>query len=227
MGFWARFKDAWSHFWNGSKTVTTADRELAEWLGIDTSVKSKLSEVTYFTCLKMLGETIGKLPLKYYQTTKEGKIRADPDDMTRLLTIRPNPVMTPTALFTACELNCQHYGNGYIWIQREFKRQRYGGTYNPIGLWVLPSKSVSVLIDTAGVFQEKGKMYYQYQDEYSGELYVFPQEDVIHVKTSYSFNGILGKPVRQILGDMVDGAKESADVHEQPLQAGTDGFHGS
>ena len=117
--------------------------------------------------------------------------------------------MTPTALFTACELNCQHYGNGYIWIQRQLKRKKYGGDYKPIGLWVLPSKSVSVVIDNAGVFQEKGKMYYQYVDEYSGELYVFPQEDVIHVRTSYSFNGILGKPVRQILGDMVDGAKES------------------
>ena len=214
MGFWARLKDAWSHFRNGTKTVTTADHELAEWLGIDTTVKAKLSEVTYFTCLKMLSETVGKLPLKYYQTTQEGKIRADPDDMTRLLTIRPNPVMTPTALFTACELNCQHYGNGYIWIQRELQRKRYGGNYKPVGLWVLPSKNVS---------QNKGQLYYQYQDEYSGEMYIFPQEDVIHVKTSYSFNGILGKPVRQILGDMVDGAKESQtfmnNLYKQGLTA--------
>lgn len=223
MGFWARLKDAWSHFRNGTKTVTTADHELAEWLGIDTTVKAKLSEVTYFTCLKMLSETVGKLPLKYYQTTQEGKIRADPDDMTRLLTIRPNPVMTPTALFTACELNCQHYGNGYIWIQRELQRKRYGGNYKPVGLWVLPSKNVSVVIDNAGIFQNKGQLYYQYQDEYSGEMYIFPQEDVIHVKTSYSFNGILGKPVRQILGDMVDGAKESQtfmnNLYKQGLTA--------
>ena len=223
MGFWARLKDAWSHFRNGTKTVTTADHELAEWLGIDTTVKAKLSEVTYFTCLKMLSETVGKLPLKYYQTTQEGKIRADPDDMTRLLTIRPNPVMTPTALFTACELNCQHHGNGYIWIQRELQRKRYGGNYKPVGLWVLPSKNVSVVIDNAGIFQNKGQLYYQYQDEYSGEMYIFPQEDVIHVKTSYSFNGILGKPVRQILGDMVDGAKESQtfmnNLYKQGLTA--------
>ena len=208
MGFWARFKSAWHGFWNSGPTLTLQDKELAEWLGIN-PLSDSLSEVTYFTCLKMLSETIGKLPLKYYQTTKEGKIRADPDDMTRLLTIRPNPVMTPTALFTACELNCQHYGNGYIWIQKQFKRRRYGGDYRPVGLWVLPSKSVSIVIDNAGVFQEKGKMYYQYVDEYSGEMYVFPQEDVIHVRTSYTFNGLIGKPVRQILGDMVDGAKES------------------
>ena len=208
MGFWARFRSAWRSFRNSGPTVTLQDKELAEWLGIN-PLSDSLSEVTYFTCLKMLSETIGKLPLKYHQTSKDGKIRADPDDMTRLLTIRPNPVMTPTALFTACEMNCQHYGNGYIWIQKQFKRRRYGGDYKPIGLWVLPSKSVSIVIDNAGVFQEKGKMYYQYVDEYSGEMYVFPQEDVIHIRTSYTFNGLIGKPVRQILGDMVDGAKES------------------
>ena len=208
MGFWARFRSAWRSFRNSGPTLTLQDKELAEWLGIN-PLSDSLSEVTYFTCMKMLSETIGKLPLKYYQTTKEGKIRADPDDMTRLLTSRPYPVMSPTALFTACELNCQHYGNGYIWIQKQFRRKRYGGDYKPIGLWVLPSKSVSIVIDNAGVFQEKGKMYYQYVDEYSGEMYVFPQEDVIHVRTSYTFNGLIGKPVRQILGDMVDGAKES------------------
>ena len=222
MGFWARLKSAWHGFWNSGPTLTLQDKELAEWLGIN-PLSDSLSEVTYFTCMKMLSETIGKLPLKYYQTTKEGKIRADPDDMTRLLTIRPNPVMTPTALFTACELNCQHYGNGYIWIQKQFTRKRYGGDYRPVGLWVLPSKSVSVMIDNAGVFQEKGEMYYRYSDEYSGETYIFPQEDVIHVKTSYSFNGILGKPVRQIIGEMVDGARESQrfmnNLYKQGLTA--------
>jgi HK97 family phage portal protein len=219
MGFWARIKDAWRMLWNGTKTVTTADRELAEWLGISGSM-DKLSEVTYFTCLKMLSETIGKLPLKYYQATDKGKIRADPDDMTRLLTVRPNPVMTPTALFTACELNCQHYGNGYIWIQRQLQLKRYGGEFKPVGLWVLPSKQVQVVVDNAGIFQDKGKIYYQYQDEYSGESYVFPQEDVIHIKTSYSFNGILGKPVRQILGDMIDGARESQRFMEKLYKQG-------
>ena len=220
MGFWARIRDAWRTFWDGgTKTVTTADRELAEWLGISTS-KDRLSEVTYFTCLKMLSETMGKLPLKYYQATDKGKIRADPDDMTRLLTIRPNSVMTPTALFTACEINCQHYGNGYIWIQRQLQRKRYGGEYKPVGLWVLPSKDTSVIMDNGGVFGDKGKLYYQYQDAYSGESYVFPQEDVIHVKTSYTFNGILGEPVRQILGDMIDGARESQRFMEKLYQQG-------
>ena len=34
------------------------------------------SEVTYFTCLKMLSETLAKMPIKYYQKTDKGIIEA-------------------------------------------------------------------------------------------------------------------------------------------------------
>ena len=47
------------------------EQELLEWLGISGVKKNILSEVTYYTCLKMLSETMGKLPLKYYQSTEQ------------------------------------------------------------------------------------------------------------------------------------------------------------
>ena len=49
--------------------VDLNSEELLEWLGISGTSKKLVSEVTYYTCLKMLSETIGKLPLKYYQNT--------------------------------------------------------------------------------------------------------------------------------------------------------------
>ena len=60
---------------------------------------------------------MGKVPLKYYQETPKGRIRAEPSKITRLLTVRPNTIMTPTTLWTTTEMNCQHYGNGYIWMR--------------------------------------------------------------------------------------------------------------
>ena len=51
-------------------TVSLDDKELLEWLGITPSSKKAVAEVTYYTCLKMLSETIGKMPLKYYQQAK-------------------------------------------------------------------------------------------------------------------------------------------------------------
>ena len=221
MGMWNRIRNAWRAM--TMPTVNMDDEELLDWLGITTRDKRKISEVTYFTCMKMLSETMGKLPLKYYQDTPEGKIRADPTDMTRLLTVRPNPVMTPTTLWSSAELNCQHYGNAYVWIQRNFLADRYGGEVINYGLWLMPSCDVTVLMDDAGIFQEKGKLYYQYTDAKTGELYVFPQEDVLHFKTGYSLNGIMGEPVRKIIGSSIDGALESQTfmnhLYEQGLTA--------
>ena len=200
------------------------DDVLLKWLGIEPKSKKMISEVTYYTCMKLLSETMGKLPLKYYQDTARGRIRAEPDAATRLLTYRPNPIMTPTTLWSTVELNCQHYGNAYVWIRREFRRAgRYGGEYRTLDLWLMQSGAVTVLMDDAGIFGGKGQLYYQYSDPSSGEQYVFRSDEVMHFKTWYSMDGIMGKPVREILRDTVGGALESQNfmnkLYEQGLTA--------
>lgn len=205
-------------------TVDLNDEKLLEWLGINTRDKKLTGEVTYYTCLKMLSETIGKLPLKYYQQTQKGRIRADPDDMTRLLTVRPNKIMTPTALWTAAEMNCQHYGNGYIWMHGGFTRDGiYGGEYTVYDIWLMQSCYVTVLMDDVGIFGGKGEIYYQYSDPMTGQQYFFRSDEVMHFKTWYSLDGIMGQPVRKILKDMVRGALESQNymnnLYENGLSA--------
>ena len=103
-----RIKNAWGVL--VGESVDLADEELLEWLGISGVRKDLVSEVTYYTCLKMLSETMGKLPLKYYQDTGSGRIRADPTDAAYRLTVRPNEIMTPTTMWSTVEQNCQHYG---------------------------------------------------------------------------------------------------------------------
>ena len=126
MRIWNRIRNAYQAFLRPEADLN--DDKLLEWLGIEPKSKKLISEVTYYTCMKLLSETMGKLPLKYYQDTARGRIRAEPDAVTRLLTYRPNPIMTPTTLWSTAELNCQHYGNAYVWIRREFRRSgRYGG----------------------------------------------------------------------------------------------------
>lgn len=215
-----RIKDAWNVL-TGSAELN--DDELREWLGISGVKNNLIGEVTYYTCLKMLSETMGKLPLKYYQDTKEGRIRADPTEVTRLLTVRPNDVMTPTTMWSTVEQNCQHYGNGYIWIRRIFNRKKFGGEYKILDLWPLQSNRVSVIMDDAGIFGGKGQLYYQYTDPWDGELYVFRNTEIMHFKTWYSLDGVLGQPVRKILEKTVDGAAESQkfmnNLYKQGLTA--------
>lgn len=202
-----RIRNAISAF--NTKTVTLADRELAEWLGIEGKNRGALSEITYFTCLKTLSETMGKLPIKFYQRTKDGKIRAEPNKAYQLLSLRPNRYMTPTTFWTTVEMNTQHYGNGYVWVRSKFvKEGTYGGRYEPIDMWVLPSKNVQILIDDTGLFENKGDIWYQYTDEHTSEMRIFRREEIMHFKTWYSTNGYTGEAVRDILKMTVHGASE-------------------
>lgn len=196
---------------------------LLEWLGIARDSKNVLSEVTYFTCLKMLSETLGKLPIKYYQSTDSGRMKAKNTKIYELLSTRPNSIMTPTTFWTVVENNRNHKGNGFVWIRRKFIREKYGGRIETIDLWPMPSGDVSLLMDDKGVFGETGKLYYQYYDKKSGETYVFKQQDVLHFKTWLSFDGVSGEPVQNILKQTISGGLESQsfmnNLYEKGLTA--------
>lgn len=186
-----------------------ADERLLEWLGISTTPKSLISEVTYFTCLKMLSETLGKLPIKFYQQTDNGVTRAQYNNAYELLRNRPNPLMTPTTFWSTVENNRNHYGNAYVWIRKEFIRKKYGGELVIKDLWIMQSNYVTVVVDDKGIFGAKGDIYYWYSDKHSGEKYVFRSADVMHFKTSLSFDGLTGAPVRDILKATIEGGLQS------------------
>ena len=59
--------------------VGADDERLLEWLGISGTPKKALGEVTYFTCLKMLSGTLGKMPIKFYQQTERGIVQSVKD----------------------------------------------------------------------------------------------------------------------------------------------------
>lgn len=50
-------------------TATLNDESFLEWVGIkrDSESKNPTADVTYFTCLKMMSETVAKMPWKLYQ----------------------------------------------------------------------------------------------------------------------------------------------------------------
>lgn len=199
--------------WNSlvGESISLDDEKLLDWLGIEPDTpRYAIGEVTYFTCLKMLSETMGKMPLKFYKQTDKGKIRAEPNRTSRLLMERPNRLMTPTTFWGTIEYNCEHYGNAYVWIQTKFeKKGRFGGEYNVLSFWPMQSNYVDVLMDDVGVFGEAGNLYYRYSDSKTGKTYTFSQNNVLHFKTWSTFDGIMGKPVRQILKDSIAGAIES------------------
>ena len=194
-----------------TETATLNDESFLEWVGIkrDSESKKPTSDVTYFTCLKMMSETVAKMPWKLYQRTGNGISEPIDNDIAKLMKQRPNPFMTPTTFWNAVEMNRNHYGNAYVYVRRKFRRKKYGGEYKALDMWIMPSDRVQIIVDDKGIFAGKGKIWYLYSDEYSGEQYVFRTEDVLHFKTSHCLNGIVGLPVQYILKQTVEGVIES------------------
>lgn len=207
MKFSERLRAGWDAFNN--KADLDADKELMELLGLDKgSNKKAINEATYFICLKILSETLGKMPLKFYQQTEKGRIKAKSDSMAYHLTVRPNRYMTPSTFWTTMEFNCNHHGNAYAWINTVYHRSGY----SVLGIYPMQPDCVTVTIDDKGIFGGKGNVYYQYTDPQTGKEYVFKDDAVLHFKTWLTSDGLLGKSVRDILRDTVTGAT-SADTY--------------
>ena len=210
---------------NSAQRIPLSDEEtLLHWLGVDNTKTESINEATYFTCMKMLSETMGKLPLHYYQKTSRGRVRADATDATRLLTVRPNAYMTPTTLFTTTEFLCNHFGNSFIYIDSEIVMDsKYKGHIEYKGLYPLHPNNVTVWIDNQGIFKDVtngSAIFYEYCDPQTSKRYILTNDEVMHFKTWYSKNGITGEPVRTILKDTISTSGQSQKVMKNLYENG-------
>ncbi len=217
MGIFKRLKNLYSD----GDSADLNEAKLLNFLGIDPKNREAIQEVTYYTCLKVLAETMGKLPLKFYQTEDGGQTRAENDAMADLLTNRPNKFMTPATFWSTMEANCEHYGNAYAWIQTKFKKNgKFGGDVIPVGIWPMQSDCVTVYWDDAGIFADKGGLYYGYTDPKSGQQYMFDADEVVHIKTWLTWDGVMGKSVRDILRETVGAAGQAQKYLETLYDSG-------
>jgi HK97 family phage portal protein len=184
-------------------TSDAQSQEIIRWLGLEGISKEAIAEATYFTCLKLLSETMGKLPLKFKQETSKGVIRAAPNRAYYLLKTRPNPYIAPTVFWSTVEMNRNHYGNAYVFCRYNKKTGRLED------LWIMQSENVQVFIDDIGYFGNDNGIWYVYRDPQTNQQYVFRNDEVLHFKTSMTFNGIKGASVREILQGTLKGGLSS------------------
>ena len=201
-------------FWKREVEKTTeTEQGLIDFLNIGKVDQSKLSECTYFACLKILGEALGKLPLKLLQQTEtKGVLKATRHPLYPIVGTRPNPYMTATHFWSTVEFNRNHYGNAYVWIR---------GAGSKTTLWVLPSNSVTVWVDNGGIWGVQNAIWYVYT--YNGNQYKIPYDSMLHFRTSSSFNGIVGKPVRDILSDTLEGNITAQSMLNKAYKSGFTG----
>lgn len=199
MGVFKRIADRFQR-----KSASTNDdqwKSLIEWLGLDgDQPRGALAEATYFACLKVLSESIGKLPLKLQKSTsKNGVSTVWRDPRYIVVHDRPNPYMTSTMFWSTMEHNRNHYGNAYALIHGA------GTTKNPMSLWILPPDRITIVNDDKDLFKNgANKIYYVYSSP-EGDVYTFHNEEILHVKSSSTVDGYTGVSVRERLATTIDG----------------------
>ncbi|MCH3961262.1 MAG: phage portal protein [Solobacterium sp.] len=154
-----------------------------------------MSEATYFACLKILSESVGKLPLKLIQNIPgQGSREAYEDPLYRVLKTRPNPYMTASTFWSTVEINRSHYGNAYCLIT---------GAGKTMQLWILPSQQVQIYYDDQKLLSNVPDIWYIYN--VGGKRYKFGSEQILHFKTATTFDGIVGLSVQEQLASSIKG----------------------
>nr|DAV00491.1 MAG TPA: portal protein [Caudoviricetes sp.] len=166
-----------------------------EFFGIN--VSSDLSEVTYFTCLKVLSESVGKLSL-HLKDNDNNKILNH--EALQKLKFSPNPFMTSTPMMTLMEMWRNHHGNAYAYLS-------YDNRGYLVGIYPLHPQKVRIWIDNAKIFSGKEDLYYEYNKD--GKIYLFKKDEILHLKGGLSKDGIVGMSVRETLATTLNGTKAS------------------
>ena len=174
--------------------------QLLDFLGVHNASADALSEATYFACLKVLSEAVGKLPMKIQQYTQESGIRiAREHPFYRTLNERPNRHMTASVFWSTMELCRLHYGNGYAWIDtRDPARPQ---------LWPIDPSTVQVWYDDACELRDAPEVYYLVSTK-KGRV-VLSSEEVLHFKSHQTLDGLVGVSVREQLLTTIHGSAKA------------------
>ena len=201
-----------SLFTSNTERETITLEQLIDFLNLNGVSEKELSEATYFACLKILSESLGKLPLKLVATSdKNGVVEQKNHPYYSKLRFRPNRFTTSTDFFAAVEMNRNHYGNAYVWISNKKKREDQE-------LILLPSESVQVWYDDGKILSDIPDVYYIYR--VGTHRYVFSSEEILHFKTSSSFDGIKGLSVRDQLKATIYGGQKSQEMVNRLIESG-------
>lgn len=194
MGFFDRLR-GWRRKSADTSEQMTLD-QLLNWLGVHGVANSELSEATYFACIKVLSESIGKLPLRLMQATPDrGVTPARGHRYYRTLNERPNRFMSASVFWTYMEYCRNHFGNAYALIDESDREHPQ--------LWPLDPRSMQVWYDDARQLNDLPDVYYVYST--AAGTVTYGSEEILHFKSHQTLDGLVGVSVREQLASTIQG----------------------
>lgn len=169
------------------------DRRLLEVLGIEPGEinirgKNALKIDTVYACVRILSESVAKLPIKVYQEDENGVQKSMRHPVYQLLKLRPNPYMSAYDFWKCMEAQNDLYGNAYASIETDRRTGRI------VGIWPIDSTRVKIWVDNdtqaSGVVTNKTKLWYEVNLGYE-QRKLMPHE-ILHFKGGVTVDGIVG-----------------------------------
>ncbi|CUU46168.1 phage portal protein [Clostridium beijerinckii] len=159
----------------------------------------EMKESTYFSCIKIISESIAKCTLQVKKETEKGEELAKDHYLYDKLRIRPNDYMSAIDCYKAFVALSKHWGHSGLFIDRQ------GSKIN--GLY--PVKITNVTIDNAGLIKSiKGNKILWDFEGVEGEIGSCFDKDIIMLR-DFTMDGIKGKANRSILSESLDSSLKS------------------
>lgn len=199
------------------EVIDLQDRRLLEMLGVELDElnvqgANGLRESTVYACVRILSETVAKLPLKIYRDDS-GITKATDHYLYRALKLRPNPLMSTTDFLRCMEVQRNLYGNAYANIE-SYKRGPQKGQIK--ALWPMDAAQVTVNVD-----ESRSRLAYVVRLD-DGSERKLAADEVLHIK-HLTLNGLVGVPPLEYLKTTVQNAGQGASYinkfFKQGLQA--------
>lgn len=211
MNFLKRFSLAWRYA-KGARTENVELDQLLDFLGVDRTLKGgALAEATYFTCLKVLAEAMGKLPLKLMRHDENDGVTAQRrNPLYHVLHDRPNPYMNSAIFWSTCERLRNHYGNAYVLITDYPAKTK---------LWLFDPMRMKIWYDDARLLKDTPDFWYVYSGE-DGQEHLFSNSEIMHFKASSTLDGLVGKPVREQLAENIDSGRKAQKLLNKLYETG-------
>ena len=195
------------------------DEALLQMLGINKNEvnvrgKNALKTATVYSAIKILSESVAKLPLKVHKEDEHSIHRGTKHYLTKLLRLRPNPLMSTTSFFSALEVQRNLRGNSYASIEYDRKG-------NVVALWPIDSANVKIYVDDVGLLNTKSKLWYIVN--VNGKQHKLLPHEILHFKNSVTLDGLAGVPTIDILKGTIESAASAEqfirNFYKQGLQA--------
>lgn len=197
---------------------------LADMLGVPVSElplneSNSWKEITALTCIKILSESVAKLPMKIYQDDGTGAQKAVNDYRYQILKLRANPYMSAYDFWRTMEALRNAYGNSYALIDSAASGRNAGKIQ---GLYPVKPQNMTVYVDDVGLLSGKNRVWYKYIDD-TGQDMLLDADSVLHFK-GFTLNGLVGITPLEYLRLTIDNAQQATtylnNSYKKGLQTG-------